>query len=142
VKRTPLKRGAALARGSGLARATPLRRGKSKARARVPAPVRQQVKARTGGRCAACMAQPVHQLHHVLPQQRFPELALEPLNMVGLCVDCHAAHEYAPGRRLALHVVACARPLLTDGPRRAYFNRIYNPAAGIGGKYHHQEDAS
>lgn len=53
--------------------------------------VRQQVKARDGGRCRACLEPLKHglQLHHVLPQRLHGPH--EAFNLVCLCHKCHEA---------------------------------------------------
>lgn len=139
----------------GLQRA-PLTRGKRKVRRKIPIAVRNAVKARSHGRCVVCLhrlaaagvlnrerASRVAQLHHVWPVRLFPELEVEPWNLVGLCVGCHDEHERAhrrvprdalPSETIALSQWpgAPADPAVY-GVRLSYLERTYplkDPAAG------------
>lgn len=122
-------------------------------RPRVPDAVREQVRARTHGKCQLCLfemgyrppyvllsssgggARRIAHLHHVLDEQHFPDLAAEADNLMGLCFDHHMAH-HGPGvndtripREALMHE---ARELAADdGPRSVYFDRHYPITAAV-----------
>lgn len=112
LKRTTLKAGGGLTRGTVKRRKT------------VPVTKRAKAYVRSGGRCVVCRRAAATQLHHVLPVQRWPEHELDDRNMVGVCPGCHDNHERAH-RRIGRHelpwdVVAFVLPL-----EAAYFDRTY-----------------
>jgi 5-methylcytosine-specific restriction endonuclease McrA len=74
----------------------------------LPPDVRRAARARSEGKCVVCLhrgrrgrslGKAVH-LHHVLPKglDRFKRWATESANLIGLCFDCHMAHENASRR--------------------------------------------
>jgi hypothetical protein len=85
--------------------------------ARVPRDAAQAARARSRGLCVVCVfdgksnqrrGKAVH-LHHAFPKQRnrWPHLAKDSRNLVGVCFDCHMAHENA-SRRIPLEALpAC-----------------------------------
>lgn len=137
-------------------RGSPLAPGRRKVRPRVPDRVREQVRARTHGKCHLCLwrlgatitpdtaetgptafraldyvrgARRIAHLHHVFSEQKFPELVAEPLNLIGLCVECHGGHHHPgvndtrmPRAALMAETLALA---LDDGPRLNYLDRAY-----------------
>jgi 5-methylcytosine-specific restriction endonuclease McrA len=78
---------------------------------KIPANVRQAARARSGGRCVVCLfdgkrgqaCKKAAHAHHIWPKQRngWPELAADSRGLVGICFDCHMAHEGA-SRRIPL----------------------------------------
>lgn len=125
--------------------------GRRKVRPKVPDAVREEVKRRTHGHCHLCVwrvagelpdpAAPVRwavpgervvhvariaHLHHCFPLSKFPELATEPWNLIGLCQPCHFDHESAmqriPLAALPAETIALAGD---DGPRINYLTRTY-----------------
>lgn len=89
---------------------TPLRRKRRKRKAKIPKGVRQEALARSGGLCVVCVhdlllagkrvgaAFRAVQLHHVLPEDTWPELAKLADNLVGVCPGDHDDHERANRR--------------------------------------------
>jgi hypothetical protein len=117
---TEKHRRAFAARG-GLRRSEPTRR-KPKPALRIPPETRAEVKARSGGKCVVCLyrgkrhpSKAAH-LHHCFPKQenRWPELALVGDGMVGVCFDCHGAHEGGAGRIPLLALPECVFRLAAD----------------------------
>lgn len=101
MKRTPLKRGEPLARGTSTLRRSRLRQiGKRGAADRRDiAAVRAAVLSRADCRCERCGAEaltmrgPLH-LHHKLPRSRGGKHTVE--NLAVLCARCHSnVHEHA-----------------------------------------------
>jgi 5-methylcytosine-specific restriction endonuclease McrA len=91
VKRSELKR------TKGLKRSAP------KPKARIPHNVRRSVYRRQNWCCVACgmsvlTALSRLDLHHVLPQQTWPEHGQQPFNLVAICPGCHDNHERAHRR--------------------------------------------
>jgi hypothetical protein len=90
-------RGGLQRRGAGPARAKP------KAPDPIPPETRRAARARSGGKCVVCAhrgyggrgGRKAAHLHHVFPKQanRWPELIAVEDNLVGVCFDCHEAHE-------------------------------------------------
>lgn len=124
--------------GTSRSASQPLRRSAGRKRPRIPDAVRLAVRARSKGRCVVCVwrgyarAGKARHIHHVWPVQRFPELALEPDNMVGACEQCHFNHEYAPDKRMPREALpACVHALYErlPEPARLYFERTYPTAA-------------
>lgn len=74
---------------------------KRKRRQPMPQQVRMQARQRSLGRCVVCVwegkprAGKAEHLHHVMDVQMFPDLELEPDNLVGLCLQHHANHHAA-----------------------------------------------
>ena len=86
---------------SELKRSTPLKRTAPKPKAKIPHNVRRFVLRRQHHRCLVCDRSEGWgqlQLHHLLPQAKWPEHDQQPLNMVALCPGCHDAHERAHRR--------------------------------------------
>ena len=88
---------------SELKRSTPLKRSAPKPKAKIPHNVRRFVNRRQDWRCLVCGEGPFPwrgplQVHHILPQAKWPEHDQQPLNMVALCPGCHDAHERAHRR--------------------------------------------
>ncbi len=118
-------------------RNSPLVPGRRKVRPKVPDAVRAEVKARTHGRCALCLrqrgytARRIAHLHHIFPTQRWPELAKEPANLIGLCHEHHFAHEFAPGQRIPREALPAEAIALAegDGPMRNELDRRYPSAS-------------
>jgi 5-methylcytosine-specific restriction endonuclease McrA len=112
VKRSSLKRTSSLTRRSTLDRGSELKRTPAKRRKKIPVTKREQVYARSGGRCVVCRTARCAQLHHVLPVQTWPQYELEPRNMLGVCVDCHAAHEHGGVNRRPIRRGEIAWPVV------------------------------
>jgi 5-methylcytosine-specific restriction endonuclease McrA len=86
-RRTPLKR------TKGLKRSAP------KPKARIPHNVRRAVCRRQQYRCLVCGEPWLRlDLHHVLPQSKWPEHDEQMMNLVAVCETCHARHEVAHRR--------------------------------------------
>lgn len=134
-RKTPLKRSRAVVDDDGAPRFSTLKRGTLKRKASpaeasrekaptlkrghgfkryepIPRELRDAVYRRSAGRCIVCGAV-AQQVHHVLAKARWPQFYLEARNLVGVCPDCHAAHENASRRirmsELAAEVAAFAR---------------------------------
>lgn len=96
MKRTPLKRGEPLARGTSTLRRSRLRQiGKRGAADRKAlASVRAEVLARAGSRCERCYAFQVLHLHHMLARSQGG--AHDASNLRALCFSCHRlVHDHA-----------------------------------------------
>jgi hypothetical protein len=76
-------------------------------KAKIPIGVREAVRARQKGKCAVCGWRRIQQMHHVLPESRFPQFAQLAENLLGVCVGCHASHEGA-SRRIPVSVLPVA----------------------------------
>jgi 5-methylcytosine-specific restriction endonuclease McrA len=90
VKRSPLARSR-----------RPLKRSAPKPKARIPHNVRRAVSRRQGWGCLVCGDRGAGdwiQMHHVLPQAKWPEHDGNPLNLVAICWACHDNHERAHRR--------------------------------------------
>jgi 5-methylcytosine-specific restriction endonuclease McrA len=100
---------------------------KPKARVRVNRDEQAVVHKRSKGKCIVCLEQPSRDVHHVLPQRLFPELADVAANMVGVCRKCHARHENAFRRIYMQELPDVTVALVADlgGPAEAYFVRTY-----------------
>lgn len=133
-----------------------MKRSAPKRKATIPPAPRAHAVNRSFGVCIVCLhrhgwngrrqearrllgqgkARSVAQLHHVLPERLFPRWAVEELNLVGVCVPCHAEHENAhrriPWEALPPQTVIFARAL-ASAEAAAYFDRTYprvGPTAG------------
>ncbi|MCA1571682.1 MAG: hypothetical protein LC798_15490 [Chloroflexi bacterium] len=116
---------------------------------RVPVGIRAAALARSQGACVMCLHRAnvdadtitpaalrrlirrgiirrATQVHHVFPRQRWPELARELANLVGVCGGCHDEHERAR-RRLPRDVLPPETIALAgdDGRMLAYLERTY-----------------
>lgn len=71
------------------------------------------------------------QVHHVLPRNKWPGLIKLADNLIGVCVDCHMAHEYIGVKRRRIPraaLPACAIALADGMPKRErYLERTYLP---------------
>lgn len=78
-----------------------MRRHRRRRKAKIPPELRERVKARSGGICVrpGCGGR-IAQLHHVLDEHGFPELALTEWNLVGVCWQCQQDHHFKPYGRL------------------------------------------
>jgi 5-methylcytosine-specific restriction endonuclease McrA len=90
-------------RRSELKRTKGLKRSAPKPKARIPHNVRRAVYRRQEWRCLVCdgrdvLTLPYLQMHHVLPQQTWPEHDENPFNLVAICAGCHDNHERAHRR--------------------------------------------
>jgi 5-methylcytosine-specific restriction endonuclease McrA len=116
-RRTPLKR------TKGLKRSAP------KPKARIPHNVRRAVLRRQGWRCVVCGPRNTLylQMHHVLPQEKWPEHDENPFNLVAICAGCHDNHERAHRRirydELPEQVRTWIRTL--GGRETLYVERVY-----------------
>ena len=108
-------------------RRAPLARRPRKRRAAIPKAMRARIYARSQGRCVVCRTRRATTLHHVFPVQRWPELELEEANLIGLCWECHDAHERAlprvPHAQLPRQAVELAKRVGPDA--EAYIERTY-----------------
>jgi hypothetical protein len=131
----------------------PRRRRTGKKKVIVPKPVRQIAINRSLGVCVVCLhragvdpdrvsiaalqrlvsrgvVRAAVQVHHVLPEQSYPELVKCSDNLVGVCTDCHYAHEYAPNQRIPRAALpSCCLELALDHGEMPYIERIYPLAA-------------
>jgi 5-methylcytosine-specific restriction endonuclease McrA len=88
-------------RRSELKRTKGLKRSAPKPKARIPHNVRRAVMRRQGWTCLVCGFLSLRdgvQMHHVLPQQTWPEYDENPFNLVAICPGCHDNHERAHRR--------------------------------------------
>lgn len=97
--------------------ATSLGRTAKKRKAVIPKPVRRRVLRRSGGLCICGCRQRATQIHHVLDETKFPELALVEDNLAGVHHDCHARHTNAFVRLTRDCLPACAVRLAESHPR-------------------------
>lgn len=118
----------------------PLRRSAPKKRATLPRAARRVVERRSAGRCVVCgrsrreaarAGDGMHR-HHVLPVRQFPELELEPDNLVLTCDPCHDRHERALPRIRREQLPACSLALAerVGSAAAAYVERTYPAVAG------------
>jgi len=79
----------------------PLNPGKRKVKAKIPQSVRDAARRRNGGICVrpGCDRKAI-QLHHVLDESLWPELAKVEANLVGVCPLCNYRHHFEPDGRL------------------------------------------
>jgi hypothetical protein len=93
----------------------------------IPKPVRERALRRSGGLCICGCGRRATQVHHVLDETKFPELALVEDNMVAVFHDCNQRHHFQPGGRLRREVLpACAVRLAESQPRyEAHLERTY-----------------
>lgn len=134
MKRTPLRRGKPLARGKGLTRSGFLRRSSGRtrnldrptttpARAKatpIPADVRDQVRARSQGRCevfdgAARCPSDAHHMHHRLTRSRGGEHTAE--NLLHVCASDHARIHANPRWAYANGYLLRTRPVTLERTR-------------------------
>lgn len=105
-----------------------LRRTGGRKRRSLPPAVRRPAQERQRGLCITlgCRRKP-WQRHHILPVTRFPELELEPDNLVAICPECHADHESANKPLLRSWLPACALALAArvGGRAEAEIDRHY-----------------
>jgi 5-methylcytosine-specific restriction endonuclease McrA len=118
---------------SELKRTTGLKRSAPKPKARIPHNVRRAILRRQDYRCLVCGEGWFRlQLHHVLPQSKWPEHDEQMMNLVALCEPCHARHENAHRRirydELPEQVRTWIRTL--GGRETLYTERTY-PQSGI-----------
>jgi 5-methylcytosine-specific restriction endonuclease McrA len=133
--RTPLKR------------ETRLAPGKRKQRAKVPQTIRDKVRRRSSGACVVCLFDArqrgdtrrvaqmlftghvarIEDLHHALPVRDYPQLELEPDNLVGVCRAHHDLHERAHRRIPWAALPECAITLAysTSGAAAVFLERTY-----------------
>lgn len=125
--RKPLDRTAHLVSRSTLDGFGPPKRQPPKRPDPIPAETRAAARARSGGRCIVCVfdgnahnAQgKATALHHVFPKSRrkWPMLVAVEDNLVGVCFDCHGAHEGGSRRIPLLALPECVFRLAADvGP--------------------------
>lgn len=106
-------------------------RRSQKRKASIPRTVRRRVYARSHGVCIrpGCEAKCV-QIHHVLDQEHFPQLALTEDNLVGVCARCNQRHHFEPGGRFPLAALPnCALRLAEAVDQLPYLERFY-PTGG------------
>jgi 5-methylcytosine-specific restriction endonuclease McrA len=116
VKRAPLKRSKGLKRTA------------SKPKVRVPRDYTINLLQRQAGLCPVCDRYlTTLQVHHILPQSKWPEHAENLENMVALHPHCHANHEAASRRirqsELREETLTWVRSL--GGLEALYLERIY-----------------
>lgn len=63
--------------------------------------------------------------HHVLSQQKWPELADEPLNVVAVCRRCHERH-HTGVLRLSRSSVRVVEQLELTEPQKRFLERSYS----------------
>jgi 5-methylcytosine-specific restriction endonuclease McrA len=126
LKRTPLK--SATGWQAMDAPVAPLRKPtKRKPKARFAKDVRAFIAFRDRG-CVVCKAPRLRvEMHHVLPQSKFPAYAKRTENLVALCAGCHDEHERAHRRirydELPEQVRTWVRTL--GGREEIYMERTY-----------------
>ncbi len=124
-----LKRSKPLAKGKPLQASTALRSAPTRSKKQVHPDVAREVYKRQKGLCICGCGKPIAEgpigLHHVLPKARFPELAQDPRNIVGVTAKCHANHESAYRRLKRYALAPIVASLLTTAQRRSYFRRTY-----------------
>ena len=64
----------------------------------------------SGYRCT----HPVWGFHHIMPAEKYPDLAVHPENVVGVCLTCHNKIEAAPDR--SRFVPTMYRPPMSQDP--------------------------
>lgn len=103
----------------------PLKRTSRKARVSHTA-ARSEALRRSGGRCIVCGERAVHG-HHVLPVEKWPELAACAANIVGVCEVHHVLHHAAHRRIRFEELPVCAVTLAqsTSGAAALYLERTY-----------------
>src|SRR5699024_11712425 len=100
MKRTPLRRRTPLKAAKPIARRTKTRTGagrtsgSGKPSAGIPEAVRNEIRARSGGKCEHCRKAPATEMHHRLPRSRGG--LHDPFNLIHLCALDHevTAHLY------------------------------------------------
>jgi hypothetical protein len=101
-------------------------RTRRKRKVKIPAEVRERVAARTDGYCICGCGRWAFEIHHVLPEGKFPELAKAESNYVAVNPVCHARHENAFRRLrrdcLPQYVLDLAA---TDSRYQLYLERTY-----------------
>lgn len=154
MRRGELKRRGALRADPAKVRAFQDRSRRASGRARqsyIPPALRAIVRARSLGVCVVCLHRegvdvkcvtltalnelverrvvaPIAQLHHVLPKDdaHWPHLALERDNLIGVCADCHYAHEFQPDGRIPRAALpTCALDLAEREALMHYIERAY-----------------
>jgi hypothetical protein len=65
--------------------------------------------------------------HHIFPKHKWPDLLDIAENVVGLTMNCHAAHETA-AKRLKRTAVAVVEQLPLDARQLSYLDRTYGLA--------------
>jgi hypothetical protein len=107
----------------------PLKRERPRKRPWMSERTRATVFARQHGRCICGCGQPIASgpigYHHIWPRQRWPELADDPANVVGVTADCHAKHESASRVLPCACVAVVTEGIVVDNQMRAYFERHY-----------------
>ena len=53
--------------------------------------IRKKILARDHYLCQRCKRRPASMVHHIKALKQYPELALEPENLISLCDKCHEA---------------------------------------------------
>lgn len=114
---------------SSLVRAEPLRRQRRQ-RPLLSPETCGIVAARQHGYCICGCHRRIAQypigFHHLLPKQIWPELAVEPDNVVGVAAVCHANHETA-ARRLPRSACVRIERLARIPTVASYLDRTYGP---------------
>lgn len=96
-----------------------------KRRAQIPEATMRAVYDRTNGRCACgCGRAAMGCPHHVFPVQRWPELELEPANLIAVSPVCHGRHE-AAFLRFTRRAVWPAECLATTPSMEDFLARTY-----------------
>jgi len=112
MKRTPLRRRTPLKAAKPIARRTKTRTGadrtsgSGKPSAGIPQAVRNEIRARSGGKCEHCRKAPATEMHHRLPRSRGGPHHVDVL--IDLCRDCHhiEAHQnYHPNLMVEGYIV-------------------------------------
>lgn len=136
-----------------VARGLPAGRQRANAKVRVPASIRARVLSRSLGVCVVCLEregvdperitlEALHrlaargvvrmacQLHHVLDEQNWKHLAKLAENLVGVCVECHQSHHFAPNGRIPRAALpACVFELAEAEGLTWYIESTYPVAA-------------
>lgn len=108
-------------------RSSTLRPGQRKRKVAIPKAVRRRVLKRSGGLCICGCQRKATQLHHVLDETKFPELALVEDNLAGIFHDCNQRHHFQPNGRIPRErLPACAVRLASTHPRyQVFLERTY-----------------
>ena len=101
---------------------------KRRRKPKIPKDTRARVRARTNNICArpGCEKRIV-QLHHVLDQAHYPELALAEWNLIGVCWQCQLDHHFKPFGNLPRSAIPedTLKRLRRDQQRWGYVLRHY-----------------
>jgi hypothetical protein len=126
-----------------------LRAGRKKNKVTVPAGARMKALARSHGVCVACLqregidldritisalellvrrgvVRAAVQVHHVLDEEKWKQLAKLADNLVGICLQCHQDHHFKPDGRIARAALpSCTLELAEREGLDWYIERTY-----------------